>query len=128
MKVLINRAFGGFALSQDVYTALIARGWTTTVFRGGGCEDDSARLVNTCADFDGDPSLRWAFVTDDEDSKALGLRGDPDLVAVVEELGTQKSSAGSSKLLIVEIPDDVEWHIQEHSGWEHVAENHRTWP
>jgi len=32
-----------------------------------------------------------------------------------------------SKLKIVEIPDDVKWHIGEYDGIEWVAENHRTW-
>jgi len=30
-------------------------------------------------------------------------------------------------LAIVEIPDDVEYTIEEYDGNEHVAEAHRTW-
>jgi hypothetical protein len=45
---------------------------------------------------------------------------------VVEELGDE---AGDSyaELTVVEIPDDVEWTIQEYDGTEWVAEVHRTW-
>jgi hypothetical protein len=50
------------------------------------------------------------------------VRCHPDLVAVVEELG---SEAGDLK--VIEIPDDVEWIIDEHEGSEYVAEKHRTW-
>jgi hypothetical protein len=44
----------------------------------------------------------------------------------VQELG-EKANDRFSKLKIVEIPDDVQWEIQEYDGWEHIAENHRTW-
>jgi hypothetical protein len=30
-------------------------------------------------------------------------------------------------LEIVEIPDDVEYTIEEYDGLEHIAEKHRTW-
>ena len=28
---------------------------------------------------------------------------------------------------IVDVPDDVQWHLVEYDGLEHIAENHRTW-
>jgi hypothetical protein len=48
------------------------------------------------------------------------------LVAVVQQLGTA-ANGRYSHLKIVTIPDDVAWHIAEYDGYEHVAENHRTW-
>lgn len=53
-------------------------------------------------------------------------RDDPVLVAVVEELGTAAWTS-VSELHVVEIPDDVEWQIEEYDGKEWVAEKHRTW-
>lgn len=53
-------------------------------------------------------------------------RDDPVLVQVVEELGNTASNPYCS-LKVVEIPDDVEWEINEYNGIEHVAEKHRTW-
>ncbi len=53
-------------------------------------------------------------------------RDDPCLVEVVKFLGKQADGA-HAKLEIVEIPDDIEWHIEEYDGNEHVAEDHRTW-
>jgi hypothetical protein len=50
----------------------------------------------------------------------------PVLVAMVEEGGTDVDCAYSD-LRIVEIPDDVNWYIEEYDGMEHVAEHHRTW-
>jgi hypothetical protein len=48
------------------------------------------------------------------------------LIAVIEEMG-QASWSWAAEIVIVDIPDDVEWHISEYDGIEHVAENHRTW-
>lgn len=53
-------------------------------------------------------------------------RDDPILVAVVEELG-DAANGGCAELKIVEIPDGVDWQIEEYDGNEHVAETHRTW-
>ena len=55
-----------------------------------------------------------------------GIRNDPILVQVVEELG-DKASAKYSRLTVVEIPDDVEWTIEEYDGIESIHEIHRTW-
>ena len=53
-------------------------------------------------------------------------RNDPLLIQVVEEL--RKGADGDhAELKIVEIPDDVEWQIDEYDGVEWVAEKHRTW-
>ena len=50
----------------------------------------------------------------------------PYLVAMVEEGGTDVDGI-YSELKIVEVPDDVNWYIEEYDGMEHVAERHRTW-
>jgi hypothetical protein len=54
-------------------------------------------------------------------------RADPDLVRVVEELGSETASGRFAKLVVVEIPDGVEYEIDEYDGREHIAETHRTW-
>jgi len=54
-------------------------------------------------------------------------RNDPVLVHTVEELG-DKADGEFASLEIVEIPDDVDWQIEEYDGLERVAEAHRTWP
>jgi len=69
-----------------------------------------------------------------------GLRGitDPDfyyydiprdcpvLVSMIEEQGTAINGSFSD-LKVVEIPDGINWYIEEYDGLEHVAERHRTW-
>lgn len=59
---------------------------------------------------------------DDEDIK----RDDPVLVEVVEEIGNLAHYL-EDKLKIVEIPDGVEWQIEDYDGAEWVAEKHRIW-
>ena len=53
-------------------------------------------------------------------------RTDATLVEVVAALG-EKASGPYSNLVLVEVPSDVNWHIKEYDGWEHIAEDHRTW-
>jgi hypothetical protein len=50
----------------------------------------------------------------------------PALIALIKELGKDVDTS-YSHLRIVEIPDDVEWQIEEYDGREWVAEKHRTW-
>jgi hypothetical protein len=53
-------------------------------------------------------------------------RNDPILVEIVKSMGV--ASFGSfSELKIVNIPDDVEFQIEEYDGNEWVAEKHRVW-
>ena len=52
-------------------------------------------------------------------------RNDPALVQLVEE--NPGKFGRFSNLKVVEIPDDVEWTIEEYDGREWVAEVHRTW-
>lgn len=53
-------------------------------------------------------------------------RDNPQLVQIVEQLGTRANTRYST-LKVVEIPDGVEWTIEEYDGCEWVAEDHRTW-
>lgn len=54
------------------------------------------------------------------------FRCDSDLVEIVETMGEQ-SWGPYSMLKVVEIPDGIEWQIEEYDGAEWVAEKHRTW-
>ena len=50
----------------------------------------------------------------------------PVLVEMVEQGGTDVDGI-YSELKVVDIPDGVNWYIEEYDGMEHVAERHRTW-
>lgn len=66
---------------------------------------------------------RWSEISlDNRPSK----RDDPILIKVVEELG-KEANGRCAELKIVEIPDGVEWEIDEYDGVESVEEKHRSW-
>lgn len=53
-------------------------------------------------------------------------RKDPNLVKVVEILG-READGKHAELKIVDIPDGIQYTIEEYDGIEHIAEKHRTW-
>lgn len=99
MKVVINGRFGGFGLSEKAKELYYELGGNFS--------------------FDPNTSLTGRDWYDID-------RSDPVLVLVVEELGSEASAAWAD-LKIVEIPDDVDWIIQDYDGKEWIAEKHRTW-
>jgi len=48
------------------------------------------------------------------------------LVRVVEELGDD-ANGRFAELKVVDIPDEVEWQLEEYDGKEWIAEKHRIW-
>ena len=99
-KIVINRCFGGFGLSQEALIELQKRNDKFVYLL-----DDGILHLNT------------------EDVE----RDNPNLVEGVEKLGSLRASSDYAKLKIVEIPDDVDYTIAEYDGIEWVAEAHRTW-
>jgi hypothetical protein len=120
MKVVINRCFGGFGLSEEAFELLLNK-------KGIEFEKVPAKHPIGMSKFS---YYTKGYVGEDDhflwDSGLCQDRSDVDLVAVVEELG-DKANGWAAELAIVEIPDDVKWHIDEYDGSEHVAEDHRTW-
>jgi hypothetical protein len=140
MKVVINNKHGGFRLSDEAiirYAEL--KGLKVWV-------EQDAKFKSLTHHWTVPPEERmsfpenavWAALPMDERqalNKKYGSqqiyerdleRDDPILVQVVEELGDRCRTQVSSPK-VVEIPDDVEWTIEEYDGLEWVAEVHRTW-
>lgn len=67
-----------------------------------------------------------AGITDSDFHSRHIPRDDEHLIAVVELMGAEANNR-FSELKIVEIPDDVNWYVEEYDGLEWVAERHRTW-
>ena len=53
-------------------------------------------------------------------------RDNPKLVECIEKLG-EKANGSGARLRVIEIPEDVNWEIEEYDGIEWVSEKHRTW-
>lgn len=117
MKVAINTDFGGFGLSDAAFEKLLDR-------KGVPFEkskNDRYGMVNYYQP--GHLDENDYYISPYE---FYGDRADPDLIAVIEEFGSRADSNYSS-LKIVEIPDDVDWFIDEYDGRETIHEKHRTW-
>lgn len=118
VKIAINRCFGGFGLSEPAFERLLAR-------KGIAFEK-----VKGESSFLGDKYYNAGHVGDDEyylsEYSFCEDRADPDLIAVIEEMGKEAES-WAADIHIIEVPADVKWHIHEYDGLEHVAEDHRTW-
>lgn len=155
MKVVINRCFGGFSLSPRGIKAYADRkGWPCFFFvHPKGDYKSYERITDDEAfgrvEFFGPTAFKTATPPQGssynwhemslEEREASNRewsessiydrdipRDDPDLIAVVEALG-ELADGRAAKLCVVEIPDDVEWEIDEYDGSEQVAEKHRTW-
>lgn len=53
-------------------------------------------------------------------------RDDPDLIKIIKKLG-KKVGGKFADLKIVEIPDGVDWQVEEYDGNEWISEKHETW-
>jgi len=53
-------------------------------------------------------------------------RTDTHLIQVVEEMGND-ADGKYAKLKIVQIPDGVQWQLDEYDGYESISEVHRSW-
>ena len=84
MKIVVNRCWGGFGLSQEALEEI---------------------------------GIKYDF-----DVK----RNDPKLVQVVERLG-EAANGYLSNLRVIDIPDDVDWEIDDYDGMETIHEKHRSW-
>jgi hypothetical protein len=109
-KIVINRCHGGFGLSH----AAILR-----YFEIEGSKLEVTSHENSFAEH--------TYKKNDKDFWDWQLqRDDSILVQVVEEMG-KVANDSYSDLAIVEIPDDVQWVIEEYDGAEWVSEVHRKW-
>jgi len=137
MKIVINKCYGGFGVSPKALIQLIEKGsegvekYTEKEYFG----EDESKIKEELKDYSkdygsgyfGEKTLFVGTLYKDGFLYSFhGDRTDPVLIEVVENL---KEGANNrfSELKIVEIPDDVEWQIDEYDGIEWIAEKHRTW-
>ena len=101
MKIVINTCYGGFSVSEKVFNEL-------------GLE------------WDGYGYLRNSYFGIESDNWDA-YRSDPRLIAAVEKIGVEESSNRYSSLKVVEIPDGIEWDLDDYDGIETIHEKHRSW-
>ena len=122
-KIVINKCYGGFGLSEAAYKRLNKLG--IPIVKYDSKNDGKNKKViydnklNKEKDEFGVFERYW-------DSWTRENREHPLLIQVVEEL-KDKASGKLSVLEIVEIPDDIEYEIDDYDGIESVEEVHRSW-
>lgn len=129
-KIVINTCYGGFGLSHAAIIELARRkGITLHPFTANYPQPPTP----ITSDEEAEKTFSVLYYTSPEPiddnyfSARETPRNDPDLISLVEDWGSERVSTKYSNLKIVEIPDDVEWEIEEYDGREWVAEAHRTW-
>lgn len=139
MKIIINKCFGGFGLSPLAKKMILNRkGYDCFFYKQEYDKDDNyvysyineesvnkkSLFIYCATKYLGEKVSSgefYDFYYEDQ------LRIDPDVIAVVEEIGSEAASSSSAELKIIEIPDDVEWVIEDYDGIETVHEKHRVW-
>lgn len=113
-KIVINSDFGGFSLSEKAmqryceiacidYETVTTNHGITIFYEAGHLQDEN-------------------HVIDEYDF----ARDDKILVQVVEML-KEEANGKFASLKVVEIPNNVEWFIDEYDGRECIREVHRVW-
>ena len=113
-KIVINSDFGGFSLSDKaiqlycqiacIHYEVVTTTWGMNLFYKAGHANDDNHFID----------------------EHLFDRDDKILVHVVEQLKEEANGVHAS-LKVVEIPDDVDWFIDEYDGRECIREAHRVW-
>jgi hypothetical protein len=114
-RIVVNHCYGGFGISREAMLRL----------RELGCK---AALDETDIGevWKGNPDgkMRESFLN--SFCRCIE-RNDPLLLQVMCELGPEKTRALFAKLEVIEIPDGIEWEIDDYDGMETVEEKHRRW-
>jgi hypothetical protein len=141
MKIVINACYGGFGLSyKGVMRYAELKGiklypWaedsTLDIYKNNNFEEFIAQHPETLfihytkvpkEEYDKCNKYSDEFYFSDRNIE----RTDLILIQVVEEL-KEEANNKCSELKVIEIPDDVEYEIDEYDGIEHIAEKHRSW-
>ena len=142
MKIVINTCYGGFGLSPratELYLNKIGKEcffYKQTKFKHKDGVNEYTKisleeakrfsfystctkdLGETCNKINNDSYWYYSFYED---------RSNKELIETIEELGESESSGQHASLEIVEIPDGIEWDIDEYDGVESIHEIHRSW-
>ena len=130
MKIVINTCYGGFGLSNFAYKELLKR-------KGKECYFYNHRWGSGYTRIDDDPdkydkyfsvivsTKDYGKFTEEIDSEHRvyydgDIRTDLDLIAIIEEFGSEKCSGRYAELEIEDIPSGTLYRIDEYDGYEGI--------
>jgi hypothetical protein len=140
MKLVVNKCFGGFSLSMFGEKEYLKRKgkkaffYRKTKYTHSDKVDEYSKLKDTnentmffhCFTKDlGESFSKWPKKLESFSGRDI-KRDDQDLIAIVEKHGA-KINGQCAKLEIIEIPDGVDYQIDDYDGLESVHEKHRSW-
>ena len=135
-KVILNKCYGGFNVSKEGYM-LYAKKKGITLYQYKQ-NFDNRKFIYTKTNEDNifnhyfikDIGDNIEITNEDYEKYSLYLndqhREDPVLIEVVEELG-EKASGRFGDLRVVEIPDDLDYVIDEYDGIETLHQKVEEW-
>lgn len=104
MKIVLNKRCGGFGLSKELLDELGVQTSKNSFVRW---------VENSTFGIDSDNQYEY--------------RTHPKLIAAIEKLGCKKAGDRYANLEIIDIPDGIEWEMDEYKGFEYVYEKGRRW-
>jgi len=149
MKVVINKCFGGFNISIEALKELVKRnakcieaispieyyGGSGANLRmqkewEGAWEKDKGGYKDIGDGMMGHPHafniLKDGLLYSFNDRRNDASRADADLVSVVETMG-EKANGSCASLKVIEIPDGIQWDVDDYDGIESISEAHQQW-
>jgi hypothetical protein len=132
MKIVINTCYGGFDLSEEAQDLYYTKKGITFYKHNDHVITLYYKVPKE--EFEAKKEKGWPNMTMEEKNEVNSLylsqykieRIDPTLIEVVEELGS-RANGEYCELKIVDVPDDVDWQLEEYDGKEWIAEVHRIW-
>lgn len=136
MKIVVNKCFGGFGLSPIAikeYLKLIGkecffyeRDYKTKM--ANKVQDGSGMMAFTLTKDLGEQILYNHKSFEDCYFYYGNIeRTDENLIKVVETLGSKIASGQFAELEVIEIPDGIDYEIEDYDGIESIHESHRSW-
>ena len=117
MKVAVNSCYGGFGISEEAGRLLKKKG-VKVKFKGDKY-DDGIKV-----------DMFYGYLSNEdfgiEDENYDKYKEDKRLIEVIEKLG-DKANGSHAEIRIAEVPDDIEWKIEEYDGIEIIREKGRSW-
>lgn len=140
MKIIINKCYGGFRISHETILFLIAK--NSEVVQKISIKQysipqkhlDKFTPLSAHPEYWSSNFYHYLLVDKNKenvymvrDESGQRIRTHPDLINAIEQLGSKAASGKHAELAIVEVPDGIDWSIDDYQGTETIHEKHRSW-